>query len=288
MGDWAEKTIRTATMVGGLVAIQDNKDVYSTVEFHRWVGRNELDPQERYLVGRYFQPSAKTLEAGTAGGRILFALRELGFADLHGFDYVPGFIEQARAADTEHSIHFEVLDATKLAYPDSSFDQVIYLQQLLSCMDGDNAPADACREAFRILRPGGIALFSFLSFEVRRNSVYRFLIAYLRMLRWALRSRRSIQALPWMRMGDRFNWKAFIDKGPYVHWFTVSEAAGLLDAAGFRIQGMATVPQIQQQRLCDTAPQLLKEPLDGAIYCVCAKPASPVGNERSGGGSSAP
>ncbi len=254
-------------------AVRNNKEVYSTVEFHRWIGRDRLDPDEQYLVRRFLNPTAKTLEAGTGGGRILFALHQAGFTDLHGFDYVPGFIEQAKRADTAHAINFEVQDATRLTHANNSFDQVIYLQQILSCLDAEDAPVKAAREAFRILRPGGTALFSFLSFEVRsRSVVYGTMIRYLRLLRWLRRSRRSMRDLPWLRMGDRFNWGALIDRGPYVHWFGAEEAQGILQGAGFSIEGVATSRQLAEDVVCRSAAELLTHPLGGALCFVCGKP----------------
>jgi ubiquinone/menaquinone biosynthesis C-methylase UbiE len=64
---------------------------------------------------------AKTVEAGTAGGRILREMKDLGFQELYGYDYVPEFIEQAKQRDASQSISFEVQDATDLTYENSRF-----------------------------------------------------------------------------------------------------------------------------------------------------------------------
>lgn len=254
------------------ITLRDNKEVYSTVEFQRWVGRTELDADERFVLSHYIRPAARTLEAGTGGGRILFALQAMGFTDLHGFDYVPGFIEQARAADPTGRIQFDVQDATKLGYASASFDQVIYVQQLLSFGD-DARQLSAMAEAYRVLRGGGVALFSVLSFEVRRKSpVYRALMLHWRMLRWLRRSPLSVQAMPWMRLGDRFNVQALLDRGPYVHWFRVDELCAKLTSVGFAVEGIGSSRQIAAGGLLPSPGHLKGQPLDGAIYCVCRKP----------------
>lgn len=80
-------------------ALADNKEVYSTVEFHRWADRTDLNADEPYLITHCLKPTGRTLEAGTGGGRILPAMRRMGFTDLHGFDFVLGLIDKARAAD---------------------------------------------------------------------------------------------------------------------------------------------------------------------------------------------
>jgi len=261
--------------------LQANKDVYATVEFHRWIGRSELDADEQYLVRHYLKPGSKTLEAGTGGGRILLALRDMGFTDLHGFDYVPGFIDQARAADPQKRINFEVQDATRLSYADDSFDQIIYLQQMLSCMDGPGAAPTAAREAYRILRPGGIALFSFLCYEVRSQSlVGRLLMTHVGLIRWLSRSTRSPQATPWIRMGDRFNHGALLDRGPYIYWYRIQEAAKMLENAGFALEAVATSHQLRREgeppaepraQLPRSATELTGHPMRGALYCICRK-----------------
>ena len=103
--------------------ITDNKTVYSTVEFDSWAKREGLIRSESFLIENYFDsnPIQDTVEAGTAGGRILFDLKRRGFSNLSGFDFVPEFIEQAKKSDSNGKIHFQVMDATRLIYPDGKF-----------------------------------------------------------------------------------------------------------------------------------------------------------------------
>jgi len=63
--------------------------------------------------------NGKTVEAGTAGGRILREMKDLGFQELYGYDYVSEFIEQAKQREASQSISFEVQDATDLTYENS-------------------------------------------------------------------------------------------------------------------------------------------------------------------------
>ncbi len=252
---------------------KDNKELYSdTPEFDRWAFRTELDPDERCVLTRYLDPHGKTLEAGTAGGRVLLGLRELGFSNLQGYDYVVGFIEEARRRDTSGTIRFEVQDATGLDYADESFDQLLYVQQMLSGFEDEPSRHAAFREAFRILRPGGTAIFSFLCYEVRlKSTVFALFIRYLGLLRWICGVRRSRQMLPWMRIGNRFNPGALLDRGPYVHWFRVQEAADSLQGVGFAFRAIGTSRQMMAGETHTSPETLLTEPLDGALYCVCTK-----------------
>jgi len=272
-----------AIVVGSSFLMRDNKNVYSTVEFNRWVDRTDLDPDEQFVITQYLDRGGRTLEAGTGGGRILRAMRQMGFTDLHGFDYVPGLIDKARVADGDGRIRFEVQDATCLTYPDCAFDQVIYLQQLLCFIEDYARRERAIHEAFRVLRPGGVALFCVLSFEVRRISlVYRWLMRYWRLLRWLRGSSLSPQAMSWMRLGDRFNPTALLDRGPHVHWFRTDEIVSLLLSAGFLLHAVGSSRQIRLRRLCENLQDLADQPLEGAVYCICKKPKTGFGDSVSG------
>ena len=255
------------------MALLDNKDVYSTVEFDFWAQRERLLPEEEFVIRQYLNPGLKTLEAGTAGGRIVLEMQRMGFSDLRGFDFVPSFIEQARRRDTSGSIYFDVQDARRLDYPDASFDQILYLQQILNLIEDEQDRLAALGEARRILAPGGTALFSFLSYEARRASpMYAMLLVYIRLLRALGRFCRSPQLLPWLRLGGRFNWAALLDRGPHVYWYRAEEIETLLRQAGFEIIGLGTNRQIAERLLCSSASELYAKGLRGVLYCVCRKP----------------
>lgn len=249
-----------------------NREIYGSVEFESWARRADIEPAEAYLLQKYLDPMKRTVEAGIGGGRLLLSLGELGFTQLHGFDFVPEFVHAARARDTGHRLKLSSQDATRLGYVDSSFDQIIYLQQVLSLVESPQGRRHAMEEAFRILRPGGVALFSFLSHEVRSKGFsYRFFSTYLQMLRWIRGARRDRQVWPWLRLGGKINGRALYDAGPYVYWYRAGEAVDELQRAGFTITGVASRFQIADGRLCESVEVLTREPMEGALYCVCFK-----------------
>jgi len=249
-----------------------NKELYSTVNFDDWAYRTNLLPVERFLIETYLDKKGKTVEAGTAGGRILLEMQKLGFTSLHGFDFIPEYIQEAKDKDPQNSIDFVVGDATKLDYEDNSFDQVIYLMQIISSIEDEFGRKQALNEAYRILKKDGIALFSFLCLEARASKPHYFLyLLYLRFLRLLTNSSYPIQYQPWLKLGGKLNFRALLDKQPYVYWYKIAEAYHSVKAANFKILAMGTDAQFKEGKVYTSWESLMKEPLQGMLFFVCQK-----------------
>jgi ubiquinone/menaquinone biosynthesis C-methylase UbiE len=255
--------------------MHDHRTVFGTVERDYWAEAAGLKPDERALIERYLDRDATTLEAGTGGGRILGEMRELGFKSLAGFDFVPELIAEARRDEPSGEIRFDVQDATRLTYPDESFDQLIYLQQLLSSIEDAGDRDRVLAEAFRILRPRGMALFSVLPFAVRaRSARHRPYLIYLRALRRLRGTSRPEQLLPRLRMRGRPSAGALRDAGPYVYWYRAEEVEAELAAAGFEIAAIGTTPQVESGEMPPSAAALDAGALAGTLYVACRRPAN--------------
>ena len=214
----------------------DNRQFYELEVFDSWALRKGLTDLEEQLVTRFLERDLRTLEAGTGGGRILHELRDRGFSDLHGFDYLPGFIDVARARDPSGAIDFTVQDAVGLDYPDAAFDQALYLQQILCFVEDADDRLRAMGEARRVVRPGGTALFSFLCYEARASQPLQGAFnRYLSFLRRFRNRDVSLQYQPWLKTEAKPNLSALADRGPYVYWYTLEEALDALDRIGFDI-----------------------------------------------------
>jgi SAM-dependent methyltransferase len=249
-----------------------NKDLYSGIEFATWLKQRELIPQEEYLIKKYLKPNLTTVEAGTNGGRILIGMQDLGFSALSGFDYVPELIHQAIEQDLERTIDFQVQDAINLDYQDFSFDQIIYLQQILCTIENPEDRLKAVQESYRILKPGGIGLFSVLSFEARNSqAIFSIYYKYLAILRKLRGDARNIQYSPWFKLGGRFNFGVITDRHPHTYWYRVTEIYELLKSVGFEMVSIGTDPQIGADSLKTTDIELLKEEISGNIYIVVSK-----------------
>lgn len=250
----------------------NNKDLYGGIEFSTWLNLETLWPEEEYLIKKYLNPQLSVVEAGVNGGRILLKMQEMGFTSLAGFDYVPELIKQAIKRDPQRKIDFQVQDAIDLAYPDSSFDQIVYLQQIICLIEKREDRLTAVRESYRILKPGGIGLFSALSFDSRSaQGIYSGYFKYLEILRKLRGEDCSIQYLPWLKLGGKFNFNALIDRSPYTYWYRVSEFYELLKSVGFEIVSLGTDVQIAADRLKSTDLELLNEEKSGMLYIVVKK-----------------
>jgi SAM-dependent methyltransferase len=250
----------------------DNKRIFSTVEFDSWAQRKRLRHEEKFLIETFLDKQGRTLEAGTGGGKILFEMKALGFTSLCGFDYVGELIEQARKKDHTNSIRFEVQDAVSLSYEEGSFDQIVYLQQILCVIEEPESRLKALREAYRILKPGGIALFSFLCFDVRgKGPMYQPYLLYLRLLRKLRRSNRPIQCLPWLKLGGKLNLSALLDSPPHNYWYRLRELDTLFSGVGFQTVAVGSSYQIRQRAMQNSFKELEAEAIQGMLYVVAKK-----------------
>lgn len=251
--------------------MQDTKELFRESEFAQWAQRAGLEPGEQFMIARYLDPTKTTLEAGAGGGRILLAMQATGFEHLSGFDILPEFIEAARQRDASGKIDYQVQDSRRLTYADNSFDQLIYLQQLVSLVGSEQDRRQTVAEAFRVLKPGGRIVLSLLCMRGRLHRYWP-LFAWLKLLRLASFRNLSLQNQPWLRLQNGPNFKAFLDSGPYTYWFHEREAVELFQSAGFVVEAIGSEAQIEAGLL--VAPPCVPDdqPFRGRIYMACRKP----------------
>ncbi|WP_328293144.1 class I SAM-dependent methyltransferase [Kineococcus sp. NBC_00420] len=115
------------------------------------------------LLGRWLPAAPATvLDVGGAAGVHAFPLAERGYA-VHLLDPVELHVAQARAVETPAPLASVLRgDARALPFPDGSADAVLLLGPLYHLVEAADR-ALALREAFRVLRPGGVVVAAAIS-----------------------------------------------------------------------------------------------------------------------------
>ena len=115
--------------------------------------------RSKELIQRYLPPPPGTvIDAGGGAGVYACWLASLGY-QVHLIDPVARHVEQARAASSKQPdqplASAEVGDARQLPHADHSADAVLLLGPLYHLVERDDRIA-CLREAYRVLRPGGL------------------------------------------------------------------------------------------------------------------------------------
>jgi ubiquinone/menaquinone biosynthesis C-methylase UbiE len=250
----------------------NNKETFSSVDFDYWAFKENLSDEEKIIIETYLDKNSKTLEAGTGGGRIALSMQKNGFKSLFAFDYISDFIEHARQRDKMGSVSFAVEDATALTYQDNTFEQLVYLQQVLCCIEDEYARLSAFKEAYRILKKGGTAIFSFLNFESRiQSNFYKGYLGYVQVLRKILNSEFSSQYISRMKLAGKPNLGAIFDKQPYMYWYRIKEVYQIFQDVNFKIVAFGTDYQLREGKMLKSLESLETQPIEGMLYFICEK-----------------
>ena len=115
--------------------------------------------RRREFIQRYLPPAPATvIDAGGGSGVYACWLASLGY-QVHLIDPVPKHVEEAREASRQQADYplasAELGDARHLQHADQSADAVLLLGPLYHLVEREDRIA-CLREAFRVLRPGGM------------------------------------------------------------------------------------------------------------------------------------
>jgi ubiquinone/menaquinone biosynthesis C-methylase UbiE len=119
---------------------------------------NYLTPCEQVLFDLYIKPGAAVLDLGVGGGRTTPYLSR-DASRYVGVDYAS---EMIRACRRKHpALEFVEAEASDLSvFAAGSFDAVVIAFNGLDYVIPDEKRVLCCKECYRVLKPGGILLFS--------------------------------------------------------------------------------------------------------------------------------
>jgi len=137
---------------------QETADIYDSGVSER-LGKSRwgIETLSRLLLRDMdFKENPKVLDLACGTGLSTFQLIDWldGVGEFHGLDFSSEMIRRAEANASElgYSVDFLVGDAEELDYPDDSFDAIISNMSFQMFPD----KLKALKEAFRILKPGGM------------------------------------------------------------------------------------------------------------------------------------
>ncbi len=220
-----------------------------------------LDLSENYVLQKYLDhKNGRILDAGCRGGRISFNLEKMGFTQIDACDsshYMITTANENKKISGSNVIFYRQEVSDLQSFESETYQYVIYLQQTLSFIPPPLLES-ALKESYRVLQRGGVAIYSFLNFDARwYNKALAFFFDVLRRHR---KENLPAQALPWLRMGGRYNRRLFARDQPAAYWFQKEEILGLLKRAGFSIIEVNTRGRI-----------LIDNQKKGALFVVCQK-----------------
>ncbi|WP_202710288.1 class I SAM-dependent methyltransferase [Sporosalibacterium faouarense] len=117
---------------------------------------------EKFAFNKYLRKDSLILDIGCGTGRTTFGLYGEGFTNITGLDLSPYMITEANRLNDKlgFNIGFVEGDATDLPFKDNSFDNAIFSFNGIMQIPMIENRILALKEVKRILRPGGIFIFT--------------------------------------------------------------------------------------------------------------------------------
>ena len=141
----------------------------SIAEFSSAATRSEFEEiaergfweSEKILIEKYFKPNTSILDLGCGSGRTTIPFYRAGHSVI-GVDITPEMIEVALSVSKAKNlkIDYRIGDATQLEFSDNTFDGAIFANNGWAQIPGMANRQKALNETYRVLKPGGIFIFT--------------------------------------------------------------------------------------------------------------------------------
>lgn len=145
--------------------IQDVADYYNlkssvdkygkSIEYGLWAS-------EEKIFAKYIRKDNNILDLGCGAGRTTINLYKAGYKNIIGLDLAKNLVAYAKKYCKENNLDLEFTqgDATQLPFEENRFDVVIFSYNGWVCIPGENNRKRALREIHRVLKKGGIFIFT--------------------------------------------------------------------------------------------------------------------------------
>jgi 2-polyprenyl-3-methyl-5-hydroxy-6-metoxy-1,4-benzoquinol methylase len=129
-----------------------------------WSDHRVIEMEIREVVRR-LNDGDRVLDVGCANGYSTIQLASQKAIEIHGIDYLPEMIEQARASmlslpsSIPGEVDFDVGSIMAIPEPSGVYDKVVVIRVVINLGEWSNQ-LTALRECVRVLKPGGVLLLS--------------------------------------------------------------------------------------------------------------------------------
>lgn len=137
--------------------LQVNIEGYRTDDAVEKYSQYGLFPNERYLFEKYFAKDKFILDLACGAGRTTLRLSELGYK-VKGVDLSDRLIELAKKRFPH--IPFEIGDYSNIQEQDHSIDNILISHNGIDYAYPESQRVQAIAECARVIKPGGILIFS--------------------------------------------------------------------------------------------------------------------------------
>ncbi|MDD5710801.1 MAG: class I SAM-dependent methyltransferase [Candidatus Colwellbacteria bacterium] len=245
----------------------------ATQSQYKEIAEAGLWESETMLIEKYFAPEISVLDVGCGSGRTTIPLHQAGYSVI-GVDITPEMINTARSVAKSKNLEIDYLvgDATQLEFDDNTFEGAIFANNGWSQIPGKDNRQKTLNEIYRILKPGGIFIFTA---HKRYISLNNFLSWSVEWIKYHLLVGLGIK-MKGIDYGDIFFRRKY-DKTQrqFMHMVGTEEVAGQVKKAGFTLvleRGMGDISESDAKAMRGSLSKTFNS-YKSPVFYVCEKPS---------------